>query len=112
MSDDLRTWLAETIEQRRWSHRELARQSGLSHSLVSKTLSGEMKASPEFCIKVAEALELSPVLVLVKAGILPPQQPADDSIIQELVELARNLPREDRQELLDYARFRYQKRKG
>ena len=115
MSDRLETWLSEILEKRGWSHRELARQTGFSNSFVSKTLSGERSPSTNFCTKVAKAFDESPELVLRLAGILPPSSPAtptDDAILQELIELARNLPPEDRKELLNYARFRYQHRKS
>jgi hypothetical protein len=46
------------------------------------------------------------------AGILPPQESSDDSTISELIELARNLPPDERQQALDYIRFLYQKRRG
>lgn len=115
MNDKLRAWLSEELKQRQWSHRELARQSGLSNSLVSKTLSGKMNPSIAFCYKVAQALEYPPEFVLKLAGILPPASPdsaSNDSALQELIELAKRLPPEDQAEILEYVRFRYQRRKG
>lgn len=112
MSDELRAWLSQEIEQRHWSHRELARQSGLSNSLVSKTLSGKMNVSITFCYKVAHALGESPEKLLRLAGILPPSPASEDDTLQELIELARSLPPEDQKEILEYVRFRYQRRKG
>jgi transcriptional regulator with XRE-family HTH domain len=115
MSEALRLWLSQELDRRGWSHRELARRGNISHSLVSKTIAGDMPASADFCIKVAQTLEASPEMVLRLAGILPPTFPAspsDDKMLQELVELARNLEPEDKQQVLDYIRFLYQKRKG
>lgn len=108
MSEGLRQWLTEELERRKWSHRELARQTGFSQSFVSKTLAGERNPSVDFCIKIAQTLDETPEKILRLAGILPAAPAADDSTLQELIELARNLPPEDRQELLKYARFRYQ----
>ena len=113
MSEGLTVWLSQEIARRGWSHTELAKKASVSRPLVSRILSGDMPASADFCIKVAQALGESPEKVLRLAGILPaapPATPTDDSILQELVELARNLPSKDRKELLKYARFRYQQR--
>lgn len=112
MSDVLRAWISQEIERRDWSHRALARQSGLSNSLVSKTLSGKLPPSADFCIKVAQALGEAPEKVLRLAGILPTSPASDDSTLQELTDLARNLAPEDQKEILEYVRFRYQRRKG
>lgn len=114
MSEALKFWLVQALDRRGWSHRELARQSGISQTQISAVIAGERKANADFCIKAALALDESPDYALRLAGILPPAAPAessDDSILQELVELARNLPPEDRQQILDYVRFIYQKRK-
>lgn len=104
-------WLVNELGRRRWSHSELARRAGLSQVQVSGVIAGQRSPGCEFCIKVAQALGESPVLVLVLAGILPPQAPGDDSTIQETVELLRNLPPEERLQALDYIRFLYQKRR-
>lgn len=111
MSDKLRAWLSKQLEKRGWSQRKLARQSGVSQTFISQTLSGDVKPSVNFCYKIAQALDESPEKVLRLAGILPANQPEDDTL-QELIELARSLPPEDREELLKYAKFRYQQRKG
>lgn len=112
MNDTFQAWLSKELTRRGWSHNELGRRGGISQTAVSNVISGNRKAGADFCVKVAQALELSPVLLLVKAGILPPQEPANDENLQELIDLARNLPPEDRKEILEYVRFRYHRRKG
>lgn len=111
MSDELRAWLSRELDQRTWSYRELARRADISNALVSRIMSSDMKASPDFCIKVAQALGETPEKLLRLAGILPSTPTSEDDTLQELIELARSLPPEDREELLKYARFRYQQRR-
>lgn len=111
MSEALRVWLAQELNRRQWSHRELARQTDFSQAYVSRILSGEQNPSVNFCHKIAAALDIAPESVLRLAGILPPIEPAstaDSSILQELIELARNLPPQQQKQLLDYTRFLYQ----
>ena len=111
MSNQFREWLASEMEKRRFSQRALAKKTGISQPVVSRVLSGEKAPSVDFCNRVAQALGESPEKLLRLAGILPASPASEDDTLQELIELARNLPPEDRTELLEYARYRYQKRK-
>jgi len=108
MGDGLKIWLSAELENRHWSQRELARQSGVSQALVWQVLSGDVTPSADFCIKVAQALGEAPEKVLRLAGILPPGPASDDSTLQELMELARSLPPGQRKEALRYLRYLYQ----
>ena len=110
MNDELSTWLSQQLKQRNWSHNELARRAGVSQSAVSGTLSGSRKAGAEFCVKVANALGESPEQMLRLAGILPSLSSSEDATLQELMELARTLPPDQRQQILDYVRFLSQQR--
>ena len=112
MSSRLRAWLSEELNTRGLSQGELARRCNISQSLISRTLSGDISPSADFCIKVAEALGVSPEYLLRLAEILPPESAvSEDATLQELIEVAKNLSPENRQELLDYARFKYQQQK-
>jgi transcriptional regulator with XRE-family HTH domain len=109
MSDNLRAWLAKELQQRKWSHNELARQAKVPQSTVSSVISGNRKAGADFCVKVAQALNESPEKLLRLAGILPPA--SEDATLQELIDLARSLPPGQRKEALRYLRFLYQSEK-
>jgi transcriptional regulator with XRE-family HTH domain len=105
MDDQFIVWLARELKEKRLSQRELARQSAISQTLISQTLSGDVKPSADFCIKVAGTLGEPPEKLLRLAGILPPG--TDDPSLQELLEVARNLSSENQQDLLNYAKFRF-----
>lgn len=112
MAEQFRQWLAEEMSKRRYSHGGLARDIGISQPFVTRVLSGEKSPSVDFCIKVAAIFNEPEEKVFRMAGLLSPLPTSDDDTLQELLELARNLPPEDRQELLDYARFKHRKRKS
>lgn len=114
MSEALRAWILDELDQRKWSRRELARQATLSHAFVNRVLSGDLGPSVNFCQKIAVALGESPETVLRLAGILSTTPPSEDSpMLQEIIELTRSLPSEDQKEVLDFVRWRrYQRRKG
>lgn len=101
---EFRTWIIEELKKRNWSGRELARRTGLSQSIVQKTLKGERNPSSEFCIRVAEALGESPEKLLRMSGILP-QIIEDEALVHELFELLRILNRDQKFEVLRYIRY-------
>ncbi len=108
MSEAFINWLTTELDKRGWSHRELARRVGLSQPLVSKTIAGEQNVSANLCIAVAIALDTPPENLLRLAGILPPGHPVsptDTPTLQQLVELARTLPPDKQQQVLEYVRF-------
>ncbi len=117
MDDNLITWLANELKNRGWSHRELARRSNLSQTAISTVLSGQRQPGWEFCAAIARALGEAPEKVFRRAGLLPAlPAPEDDATLRELVEYTRQLSREERTQVLQYAQWRYQqeqqRRKG
>lgn len=103
MSDELRAWISQEKDRRGWSYRELARRAGISQSLVSRTVSGEVPPSADFCIRIAQALGEAPEKVLRLAGILPASD--NDPTLTELQDTVKNLPKKKRKQALDYLRF-------
>ncbi|GAB4446308.1 MAG: hypothetical protein Kow0031_28960 [Anaerolineae bacterium] len=105
--DTFRQWVVAELNKRGVSYRQFAKQAGVSHTLVSRTLSGDMPASADFCIKVATALDIAPVYVLTLAGILPdePVAASPGPVTLEIVRLVENLSPEQRQEALRYLRY-------
>jgi hypothetical protein len=65
-------------------------------------------AGADFCVKVAFAFGESPEMVLRLAGILPSLPEGEDPTIHEITELLKILSLENRQDILQYAKFRYQ----
>ena len=113
MSNRLRVWLTQELKVRQLSQRELARQSGVSQTRISQTLSGDIPVSAEFCIKVASALEVSPEYLLRLAEILPSESAvSENATTQEIIELLKNLTPEQQQEALTYIKFLKQQRTG
>ena len=110
MSDTFRVWLTKELEQRGWSHGELARRAEVSRPLISRTLSGDMVASADFCIKIAQTLGEAPEKVLRLADILPQAPSDDDPTMQEIIEILHNMTVGQREEILRYSRYVYQTR--
>jgi DNA-binding XRE family transcriptional regulator len=75
MANDLVSWLAENLEERGWSLRELARRAEISHTTVSSVLKEQQAPSWEFCAEIARVFGLQPERVFVMAGLMPAPPP-------------------------------------
>lgn len=103
MESELTKWVKDQLQKRHWSIRELARQSGLSHSLISQALNDRITISNNFCLSIARAFGVPPEHVFRLAGILPDLP--DTQTVNEITELAKNMPEDKQKQLLDFARF-------
>jgi transcriptional regulator with XRE-family HTH domain len=90
MTNNLVDWLAEELQVRGWSYRELARRAGVSHTTVSNVLAGRQAPTWDFCAAVAEAVGMAPPAAFVMAGLLPPPLPAVEEE-EEALALLREL---------------------
>ena len=105
-------WLQGELEKRGWSQAELARRSNLSRSGVNLLITGRNQPRAETCLALARGLGLAPETVLKAADLLPEgEAPDQDPTLEELVDLARRMSTEEREELLSYALWRYQRRR-
>lgn len=93
-------WLLAEIESRGWNKSELARRAGLNDSTVSMVMSGKRNPGFDFCVGVANALEVRPETVLRQAGLLPSEPP---EVAEEtgLLVVFRGLPQRLRQVVVE-----------
>lgn len=93
------------------SQADLARRCGTSPAHISRIVSHARQPGFDLCIRLADGLNLSQVLVLRKAELI--KEPViEDESMSEWIELFDKLPELDRHELLIQARFRVAFRKG
>jgi transcriptional regulator with XRE-family HTH domain len=94
-------WMLQRLQELTWSQADLARASGLTRGAVSNYINGRIPDEAALR-KIAKAFKLPPETVFRAAGILPTLQ--TDAIIDEIAHLARQLPPDDVQDLIDLAR--------
>lgn len=82
MSDRLINFLINTLNNKGWSQRELARRSGLSQTTISEVIQGKRKPSYGFCVVVARALEEKQDDIFRLAGLIPPGNTKEDELPQ------------------------------
>jgi len=110
MVDDFVTWLTTEMNTRGWSNSELARRSGMAHSTISMIISGQKKPGWDFCAGIAGAFGEAPDKVFRLAGLLPPLPASEDApTLREIMELAKRMTPEQREQVADYIRYLYQK---
>ncbi len=64
-------WLEEQLRKRSWKAADLARAARVRDSTLSRILNGTRRPSPEVCRAIAQALDVSPILVFRQAKWLP-----------------------------------------
>ncbi|MCQ3980231.1 MAG: hypothetical protein DPW09_43000 [Anaerolineae bacterium] len=106
---DFVSWLNSEMNKRGWSNSELHRRSGMATSTISMILGGQNKPGWDFCLAIANALGEPPEKVFRLANLLPPLSAGEDEqVIKEVIDILKNMTPENRQDLLNYARYRYQ----
>ena len=109
MDDKLITWISNQLDERGWSHRELARRAGISQTAVSTVIAGQRNAGWDFCASIAKAFNEPPLKVFQLAGLLPRSPILEESpTLRELWNLVQDMPEAEQEEVLRYAQFRYQ----
>jgi transcriptional regulator with XRE-family HTH domain len=82
MIDDLATWLKRELKLRGWSMREMARRAGVSHTAIINLVNGRTNPSAQFCLQIAEALQMPPEEIYRSAGLLPSSTPEEASLLE------------------------------
>ena len=94
-------WLLEILRERDMSQADLQRAAGLGKGSLSDVVSGRRKVGKDLATAIATALKLPPEQVFRAAGILPPVQNSDEDV-EEIVHLAKQLSKEDKQAVIDF----------
>lgn len=83
-----KTWLSEHLEERNWTYADLAKQANVGKSTVSMIMSGQRTPGPDFCLAISDALNVPPVIVFQRAGLLP-SEPVDSPSTKQATHLLR-----------------------
>lgn len=75
-------WLRERLEERGWTQSDLARRTGVSHSIISRWGTENQDPGARSLVRLAEALDLPVTEVLIGAGILEQEPEADPRLLE------------------------------
>ncbi len=100
-AQDFIEWLKTEMKGRGWRPADLARAAGLHSGTFNRVFNQSRKAGPSVCVAIAQALEMDPVYVFRKAGLLPP---APASVLnpnrEEILQLLAQLSKEDQETVI------------
>lgn len=98
-------WLLDELKDRGWTQAELARRAKISKGAISNIIVNIRQPGPEICEAIATAFHIPAEDVFRQAGLLNTSRISDPDI-DEISEIASKLSREERDDLLQYARLR------
>jgi transcriptional regulator with XRE-family HTH domain len=101
-------WINQELDKREWSQADLARIAHLSPGGISHILTGTRKPGIDVCEKIAKAFKIPADEVFRIANLLPPK-PKTDPITEDFLFTLQFLTDEDRQELLELAKFKVER---
>lgn len=110
METNFTSWLSNKLKNNGWSMREFARRAKISHSSVSKVISGEVVPSWDFCAAISVPLN-EPIWDVAQIAGLLPKKPGDMSY-KELEDLITKLSVEQREEVIEYVKYLMWKGRG
>ncbi len=103
-------WLLEELNKREWNQADLVRKSKLKSSTLSRLITGQRNPGKKTAKAIALALGYPPEYIFRLAGILPPERETDPTE-EELIYLYGTLTESERQEALDWLRYKSEKKK-
>ncbi len=99
-------WLRVELDWRDWSKADLARAAGISAPHVTRIMNSEQSPGTETILAIARALSKPPEEVFRRAVGLPLNEESPGLL--EWVEIFVSATPEQREEILDYARYKTQ----
>ena len=113
MDTDFVEWLEHELQERGWGQSELAHKGDIPQSTLSRIMLRDRQLGPEIGVRIARALKLPPEEIFRAAGLLPALPASgEEKIIYEIIDIARRLSPGVREDLREYALWRYKREYG
>jgi len=102
---DFSDWLQAELNKRNMKASDLANKARIDKGIISRAISRQRNPTPETLQAIARAFRI-PVEETYRAAGLLPQQLEETIQIKELAFLASQLPDQELDDLIEYARLR------
>lgn len=106
---DFPQWLRDELEKRDWSQVDLSRKTKISPTQINRILSGERGFGVEALVAISTALNISPITIIRKAGLLPPG-PDDKINFDDWQYLLEKMTPEERDEFWRFGQMKIEMR--
>jgi transcriptional regulator with XRE-family HTH domain len=107
MNENFGEWLKSNLKRKGLSQTELAEIIGVRPAQISRIISGERGTTPDTLEGIARAFGVPIQSVYIAAGLIPSVS-EEKELINQLLHLTAQLPEQDQQDILEYARMRVQ----
>ena len=98
-------YIQQELDRRGWNRAELARRAHVDPSTVTRLMNGERAPTIEVVGAIAQAFGEAPEAMFRRAGLLPNMPPIQDATWRELSDIMRDMTPDDRQHVIDYAKW-------
>lgn len=99
-------WLQSQLDERDMSQADLARRMGKKTGVISNLINNKRHLpSVESCQLISRALNI-PLEEVYRAANILPETEQTDALTEAIVYMVRNLDPEERQEILDYVKYK------
>jgi transcriptional regulator with XRE-family HTH domain len=103
-------WLDAEEKAKGWTDYELSKKAGISHSMLSRARNDLLPPKWDALVKLAVALDRSPITAFRAAGLLPPG-PVDEITFDDWKFLLEQLEPAEQEELRQIAVLKIERRK-
>ena len=101
-------WLLEEMGRKNMSQQALAQKSGITPAQVSRIISGQRGLGEKSLKAIAHALNISPVTIFRKAGLLP--EGGEQASIEDWKHLLDQLTSVEQEEMREIAQMKIERR--
>ena len=101
-------WLLEEMGRKNMSQQSLAQKSGITPAQVSRVISGQRGLGEKSLTAIAHALNISPITVFRKAGLLP--EGGEQASFEDWQHLLNQLMPEEQDEMREIMQMKIERR--
>ncbi len=106
---DFSAWLKEQLSNKNMRPTDLAKKARISDAVLSRILNEQRRPDSSTLISIAAGLNISPIVVFRKAGLLP--EGGDTTRFEDWAFLLQQMSAEDQAELRQIAELKIERRK-
>ena len=105
---DFPEWLQQQLDAKNWRVTDLANNAHISAAAVSRILNSQRNADTNTLLSFAEALNISPITIFRKAGLLP--EGGDHASFEDWQYLIKQLTPDEEEEMRQIMELKIERR--
>ncbi len=103
-------WLLSELTKKNMTQQTLAQKSGITPAQISRVISGQRGLGEKSLTAIAHALNVSPITIFRKAGMLPPEG-GETTNFEDWEYLLSQLTPDEQEEIKQFVELKIERRK-